>query len=281
MKLGIALALGAWTTAVCAGEVTVLRPKSSIIAEEWEYYVMVGGKPVSDVRSGERVTVPLPPGTRSLAIQCPKAAGGYEESRIDYDFDANPRAFVALSTTRECVDIRAMDASAAASVVRNTVPRPNRRVEYDAGKVEPVGSAAVAAAAPVLSGVPADAPARDQVAAATAAWVDAFNSRDAARVASLYDADAILFDVAESKSRSGAAGIADYYKTNAKRSTQRAALGERTIRVFGDTAIDSGTMTFFEMRDGQATTAPARYSLTWRNRGGKWLIVDHQVALIR
>jgi uncharacterized protein (TIGR02246 family) len=196
--------------------------------------------------------------------------GGYEESRIDYDFDANPRAFLGLSTVRDCVEIRAMDANAAASIARATVPRTNRRVEYDPGKV------AAVAAAPS-----AEAPARDQVAAATAAWVDAFNSRDAGRVTALYEADAILFDVAESKSRSGTAAISEYYQANVKRSTQRAALGERTIRVFGDTAIDSGMVTFFEMRDGQATTAPARYSLTYRSRDGKWLIVDHQVAVIR
>lgn len=266
MKLLLAAALGAVAAGAAAGEVTVLRPKSSIIAEEWEYYVMVGGKPVSDVRSGERVTILLPAGTRSLAIHCPRAAGGYEESRLDYDFDANPRAFVALGTTRECVEMRAMDATAAASVVRNTVPRPNRRVQYDSGKVEPVGSA----------GVSADAPARDQVAAATAAWVDAFNSRDAKRMASLYDSEAVIADAAEAKPRVGGAAIADYYTANARRSTQRMALGERSIRVFGDTAIDSGTLTFFEMRDGQATTMPARYSLTYRNRGGKWLIIDHQ-----
>jgi len=68
---------------------------------------------------------------------------------------------------------------------------------------------------------------------------------------------------------------------NAQRTTQRAALGERNIRVLGDTAIDSGTLTFFEMRNGQATTTPARYSLTYRNRGGKWLIVDHQSSPAR
>jgi uncharacterized protein (TIGR02246 family) len=271
MRVFLLSALAAWTAVAWAGEVTVLRPKSSIIAEEWEYYVMLGGKPVSDVRSGERVTIPVPTGTRTLGIQCPRAMGGYEETRIDYDFDANPQAFLALSTVRDCVEIRAMDASAAASLVRATVPRGNRRVEYDPGKVAAVAAAPAAA----------DVPARDQVAAATAAWVDAFNSRDAARVASLYDSDAILFDGVDSKSRSGPAGIAEYYKANVQRSTQRAALGERTIRVFGDTAIDSGTMTFFEMRDGQATTAPARYSLTYRNRGGKWLIVDHQVVLVR
>jgi len=279
MKRFVALALGAVAAGAMAGEVTVLRPKTSIIAEEWEYYVMVGGKPVSDLRSGERVTIQVPGGTRSLAIHCPKVMGGYEESRIDYDFDANPRAFLALNTTRDCVDIQAMDAAAATSLVRSTVPRPSRRVEYDAGSVETVSPAKGAAA--VLTAAPTGLPAREQVAAATAAWIDAFNSRDAARVASLYDGEAVLTDAAEAKPRAGAAAIGDYYKANAQRSTQRVALGERSIRIFGDTAIDSGTLTFFEMRDGKATTTPARYSLTYRNRGGKWLIVDHQASPIR
>lgn len=279
MRVLVLAALGAWAAVVWAGEVTVMRPKSSIIAEEWEYYVIVGGKPVSDLRSGERVTIQVPSGTRSLAIHCPRVMGGYEESRVDYDFDSHPRAFLALNTVRDCVEIRAMDAGAAAPLVRTTVPRANRRVEYDAGKVETVSPAPAAPA--VLAAVPADTPARDQVAAATAAWIEAFNSRDAKRMASLYDGEAILTDAAEAKPRVGAAAIGDYYKANAQRSTQRVALGERSIRVFGDTAIDSGTLTYFEMRDGQATTTPARYSLTYRNRGGKWLIVDHQASLVR
>ena len=36
------------------------------------------------------------------------------------------------------------------------------------------------------------------------------------------------------------------------------------------TAIDSGTLTYFEMRDGNATTIPGRYSFTYQKRGGKW-----------
>ena len=280
MRLWLAGVLAVWMAGVVAAEVTVVRPKS-IIADDWAFYIMVDGKAVSDLRNGERVTLQIPAQTPAFVVHCPKFAGGYEERRVEYDFRANGRAFFALAPTRDCVSIRTLDAAAAAPLVRETLPRPNRRLEYDAGKVESAAAPAVAAAAPVLPAVPTDAPPRDQVAAATAAWIDAFNSRDAARVASLYDADAILFDVGESKSRSGAAAIADYYQSNVKRPTQRAALGERTIRVFGYTAIDSGLITFFEMRDGQATTAPARYSLTYRNRGGKWLIVDHQVALIR
>jgi hypothetical protein len=74
------------------------------------------------------------------------------------------------------------------------------------------------------------------------------------------------------------AAISEYYKAAAQRPTQRVALGERSIRMYGDTAIDSGTYNFFEMRDGNATLTPARYTLVYRQRGGKWLIVDHQSA---
>jgi len=245
-----------------------VRPKS-IIADDWTFYIMVDGRPVSDVRNGERATLQVPPETSALVIHCPKATGGYDESHLAYDFRANTKAFFMISPTADCVRIQALDAASAAPVVRDSIQRGNRRIDYDPGKV--ALAAAAVAAAPAMGD-----PARDQVAAATSAWLDAFNSRDAARMASLYDGEAFLTDASEAKPRIGAAAIADYYQTMAKRSTQRAALGERSIRVLGDTAIDSGTLTLFEMRDGQATTMPSRYSLTYRNRGGRWMIVDHQ-----
>lgn len=262
MRALVAAFLGAWVAGAVAGEVTVIRPQS-IIANDWAFYVIVGGKAVADVRNGERVTLQVPAEAPALVIHCPRINGGYEQSRLEYDFRSNARAFFMISPTTDCVSIRALDAAVAAPLVRQTLPRANRRIEYDPGKV--------ANAAPA-----ADAPARDQVAAATAAWVEAFNSRDATRISSLYDSDAVLTDTSEARPRNGTAAITEYYRTAAQRPTQRVALGERTIRVFGDTAIDSGSLTYFEMRDGQASTAPARYSLTYRNRGGKWLIVDHQ-----
>ena len=267
MRLWLAALAGAWAAGAIATEVTVIRPKS-IISEEWEYYVVVGGKPLTDVRSGERSTFQVPPEHDRSPSTARRSTAEYEETRIERDFSAP--AFLVLSTAAHCVSIQALDAAAAAPLVRETRARANRRMEYDRGKATP---AAVAAAAPAAAAAAAPT---GPVAAATVAWVDAFNSRDPARVAALYDAEAVLTDTAEVKPRVGAAAIADYYKAAAQRPTQRVALGERNIRVFGDTAIDSGTLTFFEMRDGQATTTPARYSLTYRNRGGKWLIVDHQ-----
>ncbi len=229
------------------------------------------------MRPGERVTLQVPPETRTLSIQCPKTLGGYSESRIDYDFKANATAYLLLSSRPDCVNIQPVDAKAAAALMRQTRVRASRPLEYDpAPRAAASAPPAPATVAPAPVQPAGDAAAN--VAAATAAWVEAFNSRDPARLSALYDAEAVLSDTSEPKPRVGAAAIADYYRSAPQRATQRVALGERNIRVFGDTAIDSGTYNFFEMRDGQATLTPARYTLVYRNRGGNWLIVDHQSA---
>jgi uncharacterized protein (TIGR02246 family) len=276
VRLGVLALLAATSATAGASELTVFRP-TDFIAQEWSYYIVIGGRALSDVRPGERVTLPVPPETRTVVIQCPKTLGGYSESRIDYDFKANAAAYLLLSSRPECVNIQPIDAKAAAALMRQTRERASRPLEYDPAPrmatPAPPAAATVASAATIPAG---DAAA--SVVAATAAWVEAFNSRDPVRLSALYDAEAVLSDTSESEPRIGAAAIADYYRSAPQRPTQRVALGERSIRVFGDTAIDSGTYNFFEMRDGQATLTPARYTLVYRNRGGKWLIVDHQSA---
>jgi uncharacterized protein (TIGR02246 family) len=272
LQLGV-LALAAASATAAASELTVFRP-TDFIAQEWSYYIVIGGRALSDVRPGERVTLQVPSETRTVAIQCPKTLGGYTESRIDYDFKANATAYFLLSSRPDCVNIQPVDAKAAAALMRQTRVRASRPLEYDPARQ--AAAPTPAAAATVASAAVPVGDAGASVAAATAAWVEAFNSRDPGRLSALYDAEAVLSDTAEAKPRIGAAAIADYYRSAPQRPTQRVALGERNIRVFGDTAIDSGTYNFFEMRDGRATLTPARYTLVYRNRGGKWLIVDHQ-----
>jgi uncharacterized protein (TIGR02246 family) len=280
----LAVVLAAGAASAMAAEVTVIRPKS-IIAEEWPFYILVGSetRPVADLQSGERVTFQVPPEVRSIVIHCLKVnAVGYDESRVDYDFKANARAFFVISPSPDCVTIDALDARAAAphmSATRNRLA--GRRIDYEGAKTsESVAMAATAASlakpAPMASGP------QQQVAAATAAWADAFNSRDAVRLSSLYEPQATLNDGAEKAPRIGASAIADYYAAAVKRKAQRVALGEHSIRLLGDSvAIDSGTLTYFDVRDGNATTTPGRYSLTYQQRAGKWLIVDHQTSVPR
>jgi uncharacterized protein (TIGR02246 family) len=283
MKRLAAFVLALCGTTAGAAEVTVIRPKA-LIAEEWAYYVLLDGqtKPTLDVRSGERVTFQVPTEARSLVIQCPKGLGAaYDESRIDFDFKASPRAYFLITAQPACVSIAALDEKTASTWIGRTRSRPaGRIVEYDP-PAKPGDALVKATPASVAALTLPDSAAKDQIAAATAGWVEAFNSRDPARLSALYDAEAVLTDAAEARPLIGTAAIADYYKNAVKRKTQRVALGERNLRLLGDTAIDSGALTYFEMRDGNAITTPGRYNLTYQKRGGKWLIVDHQTSTPR
>ena len=315
IRILAAAALSVCTFAATAAELIVIRPTAHV-GQEWAYYVLIGGKVLADVMSGERVTLNVPADTRTVVIQCPQGLSGYVESKIDHDFKASPTTYLLITPKLDCVNIQPLDAKQGKVYVGRTKERlPSRPLDYDPPRqvvaASATGVAAAAAAAPAASAtapsaaVPsagaaaaAAAPAitasvapsagaaalasgdvSAAIAAATAAWVDAFNSRDPTRITALYDPDAVLTDATEPKPRTGAAAIADYYKNASKRPTQRVALGERSIRIFGDTAIDSGTYNLFEMRDGNATVTPARYTMVYRQRGGRWLIVDHQAAL--
>jgi len=275
VRASLALLLWAAASAAAASEVTVFRP-TAFVAQEWAYYILVGDRVLADLNSGERVTLQVPGDTRTLTVHCPKSMGGYEARRIDYDFMAHPSAYFVITAQAECVNIQPVDAKAAASFTRQTRERAARPVWYDPGPVASVPAAAPSAVAVAVAASATDV--QTSIAAATAAWVEAFNSRDPARISALYDAEAVLSDTSEAGPRIGSGAIADYYKPAATRPTQRVALGEHTIRVFGDTAIDTGSYNLFEMRDGQAMLTPMRYTLVYRNRGGKWLIVDHQSA---
>ena len=79
--------------------------------------------------------------------------------------------------------------------------------------------------------------AKDQVAAATAAWVAAYNTRDPARITSLYDQEAVLWGTSAKTVSANPAAIAEYFKDAKKRPDARVTLGEQNIRVYGDVAI--------------------------------------------
>lgn len=116
----------------------------------------------------------------------------------------------------------------------------------------------------------------EDVAAATQAWIDAMNSRDPERVVALYDPEAVLWGTISPVLRDRPAAIQEYF--DALRSYPpefKVAVGEQRIRIFGDIAINTGSYSFSNVRDGKPTNRPARFSFVYRNRDGRWLIVDH------
>lgn len=115
----------------------------------------------------------------------------------------------------------------------------------------------------------------DQVAAATAAWRAAYDSRDPARIAAMYDPDAVLWGTTAKTVAATPAAIADYFKDAPKRPNARVTFGEQHHRAYGDVGVSTGYYTFSDVRDGQPVSRPARYTMVFRHREGKWRIVAH------
>jgi uncharacterized protein (TIGR02246 family) len=118
--------------------------------------------------------------------------------------------------------------------------------------------------------------ARSEVGAATQAWVDAFNGCNAVAAANLYQPDAVLWGTFSPTIISGRAGVQQYFeRVCSANPPPKVTVGQQLPRVYGDTAINSGTYAFAVVVQGQPRTLPARYSFAYRKVGGQWLIADH------
>ena len=249
-------------------EVTVIRPRATIQAE-WPFYIVVADQPVFDLRNGENTRFRVSSGRTPLAIRC---GGGLEskpvETRIPQELPPGGALYLLVEPKYDCVAVTAVSAAEAAPDLRTTRYRPVgevNRMAQATGDAPAVFTSAPAAPIAAAAAAPSSAMTPDQrVAAATADWVAAFNSRDTARIASLYDSDAVLRDISGRRLAAGPGAIAAYLK--GVQAPGSLSLGEQEVRVFGDTAVDSGTNTL------------GRYNVVYRNRDGKWLIMDHNIS---
>ena len=126
--------------------------------------------------------------------------------------------------------------------------------------------------------------AKQEVASATRAWIDAMGSHDQERVLALYDPEAVLWGTTSPSIRDNPASIREYF--NFLRTAPpyyKGVLGEQRIRVNGDMAINTGTYTFIGPAldaAGKPVSRPARFSFVYRKRDGRWLIVDHHSSAV-
>ncbi len=120
------------------------------------------------------------------------------------------------------------------------------------------------------------AAAKDQIVAATAAWAAAFNSRQPAWVTALYGDDAILLGTTGKTIATTPAAVAEYFNDMPKTPNVRVVWGEQHIRFFGDVAINSGNYTF-TFPKGEL---PARYTLAFKYRDGRWMIIEHHSSRV-
>ena len=134
----------------------------------------------------------------------------------------------------------------------------------------------------LLSFVPiASAGPKEDVAAATLEWGRALGEDDPDKVLPLYSHDAVLWGTLSPTVRADRATVRDYFVTAFKvLPGLKVAFGDQLIRMYGDTAVNTGYYTFSYVKDGETKRLPARYSFTYVKNGEHWLIVDHHSSAI-
>jgi len=117
---------------------------------------------------------------------------------------------------------------------------------------------------------------KDEVEAAAAAWAQAPGEDDPDKVLPLYSSDAVLWGTLSPKLRSDPAALRDYFVGAFKvLAGLKVAFGDHLIRVYGNTAVNTGYYMFSYVQNGESKTFPARYSFTYVKDGDRWMTVDH------
>ena len=116
---------------------------------------------------------------------------------------------------------------------------------------------------------------KEDVAAATAKWAEVFTDDNPDPILALYDTEAVMWGTLSPARRDNPAAIRDYFEKAFKALPgHKVTFGDQSIRVYGNTAINTGYYTFSFVKDGEAKSLPARYSFVYVKRNGDWKIVD-------
>jgi uncharacterized protein (TIGR02246 family) len=122
---------------------------------------------------------------------------------------------------------------------------------------------------------------KEEVGAATLAWGQALGEDDPEKVLPFYTDDAVLWGTLSPTVRSDRVALRDYFVTAFKvLPGLKVSFGDQLIRVYGNTAVNTGYYTFSYAKDGETKSLPARYSFTYVKNGERWLIVDHHSSVM-
>jgi uncharacterized protein (TIGR02246 family) len=122
---------------------------------------------------------------------------------------------------------------------------------------------------------------QEDVAAAAVKWTEIFAHNNPDTISALYAKDGVLWGTLSPTVRSDPAAIKAYF-VGAFNALPKATVkfGDQLIRVYGNTAVNTGYYTFSYTKDGETKSIPARYSFTYVKDGNDWLIVDHHSSAV-
>ncbi len=128
----------------------------------------------------------------------------------------------------------------------------------------------------LLSTQTATAGPQEELATATQQWATLFAENNPDTIVPLYAKDAVLWGTLSPSVRSDPVAVKAYF-VGAFEALPKATVkfGDQLIRVYGNTAVNTGYYTISYVKDGEAKSIPARYSFTYVKDGNDWKIVDH------
>jgi hypothetical protein len=92
-------------------------------------------------------------------------------------------------------------------------------------------------------------------------WAKTLGQHDPDKVVLLYAPDGVLWGTLSPTLRADRAALRDYFVTAFKvLPNLKVTFGERLIRVYGRTAVNTGYYMFSYIKDGETKTLPARYT---------------------
>ena len=117
---------------------------------------------------------------------------------------------------------------------------------------------------------------KEDVGAAADKWATVFAENNPDTIMALYANDGVLWGTLSPTVRSDPAALKAYF-VSAFQALPKATVsfGKQLIRVYGETAINTGYYTFSYTKDGETKSISARYSFTYVKDGNDWKIVDH------
>ena len=122
---------------------------------------------------------------------------------------------------------------------------------------------------------------KEDVAAATTKWADIFAQNNPDTILALYAKDGVLWGTLSPTVRSDPGALRAYFVAAFAALPQaKVTFGDQLIRVYGDTAVNTGYYTFSYVKDGETKSIPARYSFAYVKDGDAWLIVDHHSSAV-
>jgi uncharacterized protein (TIGR02246 family) len=122
---------------------------------------------------------------------------------------------------------------------------------------------------------------KEDVAAAAVKWTEIFAQNNPDTISALYAKDGVLWGTLSPTVRSDPGAVKAYFVA-AFNALPKATVkfGDQLIRVYGNTAVNTGYYTFSYTKDGETKSIPARYSFTYAKDGDNWLIVDHHSSAV-